>query len=267
MLIPYFSGIASATELNLVQLSGAKHILIDRIDFKKLRDKGIAWTQKTALDSGAYKLHHNNVVIDQEMTRHYLIEKYFELAMAQGVSYFDFVVTMDFFGQPELTQECWDYMRRRGMHESLPLMPVWVWGSDRASLHTYLDQASLVGIGGLVPPMRARDETVLAELTALCTEFPGRFHLFGLSWLKAINAVKETGFSFDSSTWLRSAKRFEVFFTDTRTGKLSKAPAVAVGDGELTSGQLAVKSIKAIQEFLYVPSEASTSESVTTQSA
>jgi hypothetical protein len=104
-------------------------------------------------------------------------------------------------------------------------VPTWHWGDDRELLEQYLTESWLVGIGGLVPLMRQKDETMLAELTALCERQLGRFHIFGCNWVKAIEQLTGLAASLDSSKWLDGGRYGSIIFKHTRNGHLQAAPA------------------------------------------
>jgi hypothetical protein len=111
----------------------------------------------------------------------------------------------------------------------------------------------IVGIGGLVPHLR-RDEplsdrdTVLAELTALVAEYPGRLHAFGLFWAKALDTLWELLYSADTSHWL-AARRSTAMATyvHTGTGYLQEAPWKSLKHPDVETAVAA--SVVALRDF------------------
>ena len=79
---------------------------------------------------------------------------------------------------------------------------MWHWNDKQKTLEKYLDEAEVVGIGGLVTRMRAKDERMLKDLEKLCLKYPNRFHVFGMNWLKTIEILRGVVASADTSKFL-----------------------------------------------------------------
>lgn len=236
----YLSGIAGKGEFSMVNAAETKlPLLVDPVDLKQLTD----WHGSVALDSGAYRAFKKGIPLN--------IDQYLEAAHSRT---FDFVVAPDIIGNPQQSYQNWIALR----DQPLGIMPVWEWGSDNSYLHRYLDHAPIVGIGGLVPTMRMKNQgserktkdKMLMQLSQLCQEYPNRFHIFGLNWLWAIESLKDLIASGDSSKWLDAARYGHIIFENSRTGHLSQAPAKCISEAkELSREQRCIASIQAIANF------------------
>jgi len=216
----YFSGVASKEERSMLEQAGINSILVDPIDLKHVLD----WNGSLALDSGAYRQFRQKLleVVDLE-------EYLFEIARSRS---FDWVAAPDLFAEPVWTLARWNQIKQWGIPN---LVPVWMWDAPQSILHQYLDEAPLVGIGGCVPWLHLQGKENLelkrgnlAKLKMLCQQRPNRFHLFGLCWEEAIEVLTPYLYSADSSHWLCGARKGQVIFMNSRTGRLSKAPARAL---------------------------------------
>jgi hypothetical protein len=206
----YFSGIADIATARILAQAGVTHALVDPTDLPNVAD----WTGDLALDSGAYRAWKRGTPID--------LAAYAKLSQGRG---YDFVVAPDVIGDSTATMENYNAFSRIAAPARNLGIPVWHWGADQHYLHAYLEQVALVGIGGLVPLMRAKDESMLAALRTLCERFPNRFHLFGINWLKAIEDLRAVVHSGDTSKFLDGARYGHVVFVNSRTGHLQQAPA------------------------------------------
>src|SRR5262245_3812162 len=119
----YFSGVAGASEFRMLESAGVEHLLVDPFDFKHIKP-GRA---HIVLDSGAYRSYKRGVELD-----------------------------LDVIGDARASQENWERLRRLEIEDDPPFIPVFQWGSDRGDLARYLDEAPVVGIGGLVTLMREK---------------------------------------------------------------------------------------------------------------
>jgi hypothetical protein len=216
----YFSGVASKAERSMLEQAGISSVLVDPIDLKHVMD----WNGSLALDSGAYRQFRQKLleVVDLE-------EYLFEIARSRS---FDWVAAPDLFAEPVWTLARWNQIKQWGTSN---LVPVWMWDSPQSILHQYLDESPLVGIGGCVPWLHLQGKENLelkrenlAKLKMLCQQHPDRFHLFGLCWEEAIEVLTPYLHSADSSHWLCGARKGQVIFVNSRTGRLSKAPARAL---------------------------------------
>lgn len=222
----YFSGVASTAEAEWLHAAGVQTVLVDQFDLTK---PVITYGQfkRVAVDSGAYKALKQprlklSVTVDAYAGR--FGEDNTETAAAGYYAReFDFIVNADIIGDAAASYNNWRELARRG----LVTMPVWhAWSAPLRYLRKYLDEhEGVVGIGALVQPMRAKDEVTLAELHRLADKHPGRFHAFGLNWLKAIEELKDKLASADTSKWLDGGRYGHVIFVNTKTGHLSQAHA------------------------------------------
>jgi hypothetical protein len=149
----YFSGINSTGDYRIVEQAGVSHLLVDQFDLKYVEN----WTGHLALDCGAYKSYKKGFKVD--------IKSYEQLIDSRS---FDFAVAVDIIGDPELTRKIWIEMSNQGKRVwTTQLIPVWQYGSDLSLLKMYLDEFYLVGIGGLVPLMRSKNQVMLEDLSGL----------------------------------------------------------------------------------------------------
>jgi len=223
----YFSGLSGATEANVLKSAGVDHVLVDPKDLGNAQGFG-----HVALDSGAYRAFKKGESLN--------IPNYLQLATSGE---FDFFVAPDVIGDPQASHDNWETHKRPGM------VPVWQWGGDEGQLTSYLDEANIVGIGGLVQLMRDKDEKMLKKLIELCERHPGRLHLFGANWLKAINTLKECAYSMDTSKFLDAARYGHLIFIHEKTGKLHQAPAKVLGKGDMTREDRLIASARAMNEY------------------
>lgn len=209
----YHSGINQVKIADLLKRAGSQSVLVDAVDLKNVE----GWQGNIALDSGAYR-----EFKDKKWERP-RIKEYMRLAHSRE---FDFVVQLDAFLSEEETKHNW--IKMRGMHPRL--VPVWQFGIGSIDwLHQCLDEAPVVGIGCLVPPMREKNQAMLDELLGLCTRYPGRFHLFGANWLKAVEQLGTLVRSMDTSKAIDAWRYGHLIFRNTKTGHLQQAPAKVLG--------------------------------------
>jgi hypothetical protein len=223
----YFSGIAGKTEAEMLRQVGVERVLVDSKDLKNS-----VGFKNIVLDSGAYRVFKKGGSID--------IVEYCRLAQSYP---FDFVAAPDVIGNPIETELNWQKVKH------IPnMVPVWQWGSERELLSKYLNASQLVAIGGLVNLMREKNETMLNELSEICSTYPNRFHIFGINWLKAIERLKGTAYSGDTSKWLDGARYKKVIFIHTKNGHLYQLPIAMLGlDYDRTNRCL--KSAEALLNF------------------
>lgn len=229
----YFSGVAGASEAEFLRAAGVQHVLVDPTDLAH----AIGFAH-VVLDSGAYRCFKRGIALDAAA--------YQALARGQKV---DWHLAPDVIGDPTATERNWDEFRQPSM------VPVWGFGSGRRLLHRYLDQSERVAIGGLVTRMREKDEAMLKELTALCEEFPGRYHILGGNWLKAACQLKDLVHSLDSAEWLVGGRYGFVVFFNTRSRQLQRAPARVLGFGHLTRAERNIECATAINAYFNGPAE------------
>ena len=229
----YLSGIESTTELHMVEEAAATRILIDRHQYERLLSKmeGI----EIALDSGAYRHFKAGTTGDPFEYRAWV---------QANRERFSYVTALDVVADPDATLSNW-----LTCFAGNGFMPVWQWGAPAAHLGIYLDGSERVGIGGMVRLLRGghreKDKTLkkeldqkraeaIEQLQELCSAYPGRFHIFGICSLDAINQLQGLAASGDTSKWLDGARYGYAIFKHTKTLKLSQAPAGLIPDwGEL----------------------------------
>lgn len=226
----YFSGLGGAEEAAALREAGIQAVLADPRDLPR----ALAFP-RVVLDSGAYRAWKKGGAVDPDA--------YLELVKSLG-GRIEFAVAPDVIGDPEATYRNWLRVRRHPK-----VVPVWQWGAPRERLEEHLAERELVCVGGLVPLMRARDEKMLAELEALCREFPGRLHVLGINWLKAIERLRGLAASGDTSKWLDGGRYGHVIFVHARTGHLHQAPARVLGLGRLGRRERNVLCAKNLAEF------------------
>lgn len=171
------------------------------------------------------------------------------------------IVAPDCIGNPAKTFRRWQIIKTEITSEKL--IPVWEWASPRKYLEAYLREAKIVGIGGIAQIMRAADKTkeelklrdnVAQEILALCREFPDRFHVFGLNYLKAIETLAPWARSADSSKWLRGGRYGYIIFKHTKNNHLTQAPAKFIPDYKnLDRAGRCIASARNIEAFLSEP--------------
>lgn len=225
----------------MLREAGAVRLLADPFDLRHLGGE----RRSVVLDTGAYKIWKSR---EKDAPLSIGLDEYERVALTEGP--FDFVVSPDEIGDPARTREMWLEMRRRGLHRRVTLVPVWQFGASEDLLRAYAAESGLIGIGGLVPYMREKDETMLRALKKVCAAYPGRVHLFGICWMKALNHLQHVVASGDSSHWLVGARKGRVVTVNDRGRKpyLSEAHASRLGL-QLTRRERCVESARAILRF------------------
>ena len=252
-MLRFFSGVASKQEFNFLLEAGIRWILVDPIQWRQVVSKvELPNDMHIALDSGAYRAFKKGQ--EQLMP----LAEYEAVAMSFD---FDFVVSPDVIG--DWQRSYWQWQRAIELIDA-PLVPVWQWGAPMAILEEMLEASELVGVGGCQPwlhvteanqtAMHVRKES-LQRLEQICEQYPGRLHLFGLCWEKAIEVLKGTLASGDSSHYLCGARKGQVIFVNSRTGKLSKAPARVLSIAKhWNRNQRCINNAKALASFVREPS-------------
>lgn len=231
----YFSGLNSASEAPMLAAAGVSHLLVDWKDINKLPP---GFSGRLALDSGAYRAHKKGESIT--------LPEYDSIIQSMHPR-LDWAAARDVFADPFAT-----YRRQRAdlTSSTVPKIPVWQWGGPDLHLHYWLSRSEIIAIGGLVPLMRDKNESVLKQLLHLCRQYPGRFHLFGLNWLKAINELRGIARSCDTSKWLDGGRYGHLIFVHEKTGKLHQAPAKALGCGHYDRPTRCIESARAMESYL-----------------
>ena len=249
----YFSGIQSKQELTWLLEAGIRRILVDPVQWRQVVSKAaLPDDMQIALDSGAYRAF-------KKGQEHLMpLAEYESIAMSYP---FDFVVSPDVIGDWQRSYEQWQQAIE--LIEA-PLVPVWQWGAPMDILKEMLDASALVGVGGCQPWLHVNGANQTAKhvrkesvhrLTQICEQYPGRLHVFGLCWEGAIEALKGTLASGDSSHYLCGARKGQVIFVNTRTAHLSKAPARVLTIAKTWSRpERCINNAKAIASFVRGPS-------------
>ena len=122
----------------------------------------------------------------------------------------EFIVGPDIVGDPEESHKMWlNTINSRDdllVEHDVTTIPVWQWGASLRHLAHYLDVSKVVGIGGCVQWLRDQNQGNLQRLLEIVKGDTGRFHIFGLNWIKAINEVAPHAYSADSSKWIDAAR-------------------------------------------------------------
>lgn len=240
----YFSGVSSPAARALLEAAGVARVLVDPTDLANVA----GWPGQVALDCGAYRRHRGG--------NSATFREYVALAERGG---FAFVTAYDVIGDQARSRRHWREMCALGLRA----VPVYHWGARRAVLLRYLDEAPLVGIGGMVNILRAKGQTkeetkalerardvAADELGDLCVAYPRRLHLFGGCFLRALEELREVLASADSSKWLDGMRYRLHIFEHSRTGHLSIAPARALGLGDWDGDRLSVENARNMERYL-----------------
>lgn len=203
----WLSGIAGKQEFEMADEAGAIDLLVDPLDERNVPPM---WGGCMGLDNGAYRYWKKGVEFDWDR---------FTVATKARPGW-AFIIAPDYIGEPEATWRLW-----KGRCAGERWYPVWHWGAPKEYLTHYLDSAERVCIGALVPLMRAKDEQMLAELVPLVAAHPGRFHVLGCNWIKAIKALRDLDVSIDTSKWLDAARYGDLIFVHAKTGALQQLSA------------------------------------------
>ena len=228
----YFSGLGGKEERSILREVGATHVLADIFDYAGIAD----WPGSRILDSGEYARFKNGRVLPS-------IADYIAFAQLSGCEWF---LQQDVIGDPRATWQNWLLMQH-----APKCMPVFQWGSDAALLHDILESAGdrPIAIGGLVMMMRDHDDTMLGELIDLCSAYPGRFHILGLAWTKALEALRWLVRSADSSMFMTGGRHAQLVFENT-SGRLIAVPYRAIPEAALwTRKQRCIANARALQVY------------------
>jgi hypothetical protein len=241
----YFSGISDQKTFALLSEAKVKNLLVDSTDARNIpfnRRIGV-------LDSGAYRLFKKGQEID---LRQYLAH------VATLEARCDYIVAPDVIGDSQQTFLNWQVVKDAPLVRDR-LIPVWQFSAPKCHLEEFLQESKIVGIGGLAKifhdnktteEKRLREET-LKKLLEICADYPQRFHIFGLNFLKGIEELAPFAFSCDSSNWMRGRKYGFVIFRHSINGHLTQAPARAIAEyKDLTPDERCVLSARNIEKYL-----------------
>lgn len=131
---PYFSGVAGASEFQMLESAGVKRILVDPFDLKNIQRGRVS----IAIDSGAYRASKRQLNLD--------LDNYLNFVRNRGP--FDFALALDVIGDARASWRNWERLRGLVVKDDPPIIPVFQWGSNRDDLIRYLGEAPVVGIGG-----------------------------------------------------------------------------------------------------------------------
>ena len=231
----FFSGVASPTEFAMLRAACVSRILVDPVDYPNVE----GWDG----DCGAYKRLKGGSMIP--------FKGYVRLAERE--SEFAFVTAYDVIGDQARSRRYWPL--------GIRAVPVCHWGARRSVLLKYLDEAPIVGIGGMVNTLRARGKTneetralerardvALDELTELCSLYRQRLHLFGACWLRALEALQNSLASADSSKWLDGKRTRLLIFEHSKNHHLSIAPSRALGYGDWDGTSLSIENARNMEK-------------------
>jgi hypothetical protein len=209
-MLMYFSGVGGKEERAILREAGATHVLADIFDYAGIAD----WPGRKILDSGEYRRFKQGAQLPS-------IDEYIAFASDSSCEWF---LQQDVIGDPAATWQNWLLMQH-----APKCMPVYQWGSDPALMQQILATCGErpIAIGGLVMAMRAHDEQMLAELVTLCQTYPGRFHILGMAWTKAIEAVRWLARSGDSSMFMTGGRHAMLVFENT-SARLIAVPFRAI---------------------------------------
>lgn len=204
----------------MLQAAGVTRVLVDYIDIVHLGEDR-RWLTDVAIDSATYKFR-------KDQQKQHELPAYRTLVHDEAASGLPvrWASQIDIWQEPMLTMRNWREVRAFG-DTNPPFLPIWPWGSPLGMLHEMLDTAPIVGIGGLVPMMRAKDETMYAGLGELLDRWPQRLHIFGANWLKVIQTYNHRAASLDTSKFLDGGRYGHIIYIDSRNQMLRQAPARA----------------------------------------
>lgn len=215
----YFSGISDPDTFAMLEAARVQNILVDHQQIRNLPEQ-----QKIGiLDSGAFRHFRASSQISLNQYR---------LTVKNCLERAEFIVAPDVINDPQQSFLNWLAVKDTPVLKS-KLFPVWQWNAPFEYLQKYLDNAPVVGIGGLAQIFRndttpeecALREETLELLLYLCQKFPQRFHIFGLNYLTGIQQLGPFAYSADSSVWLRGARYGYLIFQHSKTKNLTQAPA------------------------------------------
>jgi hypothetical protein len=231
----YFSGIAGAFEYQMLVSAEVERMLVDPFNHKHI-PPGRAGV---ALDSGACLAFENNLKLD--------LDWYLNFVRNHGP--FDFAVSLDVIGNSRAGRENWDRLRRLRSTDDPEFVPVFQWGGADDDLKHYLDEAPVVGIGGLVHLMKKKDRPTLEQLGSLCALHPGRFHIFGCDWLRAIMELHRLVNSMDTSKWL-DGERFADPNSDATGSKALSQALVNTPGLDLKQARQRIWAARIIEDYV-----------------
>lgn len=158
------------------------------------------------LDNGAYRLYKQ----DLSLTPASWLLGVQRALQTWNAADIEFIVGPDIVGDPEESHKMWlNTINCRDdilVEYDVDTIPVWQWGASWKVLGDYLNWSRIVGIGGCVQWLRDQNHENLERLAEILKADPGRYHIFGLNWIKAINEVAPYAYSADSSKWIDAAR-------------------------------------------------------------
>lgn len=242
------SGISSPRELQLAKQAGAKRLLVSCLNLEKPWLTG-QWHRDLWIDSDAWPFHQHGTELS--LKRYFLMAKLYKHR---------WITAPDRIGDPIATKDRMAQAQEQGLKN---MVPVWQW---QPNWEDHLDEVwelletyPVVGIGGCVGWLRLPYEDSdkqwqLNLLQGLCEAFPGQFHLFGLHDIQAINRLKDSLYSGDSSTWVSKAGKRQAIFVHETHGGLRRAPIAEVADHlglapTISADDLAIYNLKTLLSY------------------
>jgi hypothetical protein len=166
----------------------------------------VTGANRRILDNGAYALHKQGM----EQTPAAWLLGVQRALQSWNADDIEFIVGPDVVGDPDASHKMWlsTFNARDDLivEYNVDTIPVWQWGGSWKVLGNYLDLSRVVGIGGCVQWMRDQNHENLERLVEMLEADPGRYHIFGLNWIRAINEVAPYAYSADSSKWIDAAR-------------------------------------------------------------
>lgn len=229
----YFSGCAGTSERDMLVAAGVRDYLCDPTDYPNLP----ADRDSFAVDSGAYRAWKAGVELDINLW----------LETCQRVKEEpDFRIMPDVLGDWQATWARWRIVCEQGIN----CAPVWQWGAPMDTLDDLVSGNEIVCLGGLVPAMRAKDEKVLTEVTAICKDYGQRLHFLGLNWLRAMHQLMPLLKSADTSKWLDGG-RYGSVFVPGPDGCLEQMHKTGAGRQAATREELCIDCARAMNDWVH----------------
>jgi hypothetical protein len=260
----YFSGISSVKEFDLLQAAGIRYALATPFDLENIP---VDWEGEVWLDSAAYPEFKNSSLKLE-------FDQFVELAEKAIASRHCLHVNMpDVIGNPAMSYRRWQLLRQLNL-DHIPWVPIWQWGSPEEWLWEFMENAPIVGIGGCVPwlkvvtkgqpkaaiaaakALRQQNFMRLKQLVEAVSEVhgSGRCHLLGNCWETSLEELGPLLFSSDTSHWLTPKRSGCCVFRNSRTQKLSKAPARALPNARgWTLDERCIQSAQSMADFFGNP--------------
>ena len=186
------------------------------VDIRAFHEKVSPVKAELFIDSGAFSAHTQGVKID--------LKEYVKF-LQNNREFISVMATLDDLSSPQKTRE--NHLAL--ISEGLPVIPCFHVGEPLQYLEQYLEEHDYVALGGMVPYMRSKKDSVmrwLVQCFRLAQKFPGRgFHGFGCTAWKVVASFPWR--SVDSSSWGAGFRFGSVPVFDVVTGSWHE---VTLGD-------------------------------------